>query len=151
MNLWDQILARIETKVNRHSFYMWFRPTAFVAENQTAVTVRVPNLLFRDWLTKHYAGVIAEAMACAVPCAVTNVGDAPLIVGDAGRVVPSRDPLALSDAMGALIAMSAAKWTALGQKARDRVLAQFTLQNTVSAYEALYHEFGGKRTLPDRS
>ncbi len=27
MNLWDEILARIETKVNRHSFYTWFRPT----------------------------------------------------------------------------------------------------------------------------
>jgi hypothetical protein len=25
MNLWDQILARIETKMNRHAFYTWFR------------------------------------------------------------------------------------------------------------------------------
>ena len=32
MNLWDEILARIETKVNRHSFYTWFRPTTFVAK-----------------------------------------------------------------------------------------------------------------------
>ena len=31
-NIWDQVLARIETKVNRHSFYTWFKPTAFVAE-----------------------------------------------------------------------------------------------------------------------
>jgi len=62
MNLWDQILARIETKVNRHSFYTWFKPTAFLAEDPTAVTVRVPNPLFKDWLTKHYSGVISEAM-----------------------------------------------------------------------------------------
>ena len=27
-----------------------------------AVTVRVPNGLFKDWLTKHYSGVISEAM-----------------------------------------------------------------------------------------
>ena len=33
MNLWDQILARVETKVNRHSFYTWFKPTSFVAED----------------------------------------------------------------------------------------------------------------------
>src|SRR6266850_1803473 len=32
MNLWDDILARIEAKVNRHSFYTWFRPTSSVAE-----------------------------------------------------------------------------------------------------------------------
>jgi len=62
VNLWDDILARIETKVNRHSFYTWFRPTSFVAEDRSSVTVRVPNALFKDWLTKHYSGVIAEAM-----------------------------------------------------------------------------------------
>ena len=63
MNLWDQLLARIETKIGRHAFYTWFRPTAFVAEDRNSVTIRVPNPLFQDWLTKHYSGVIAEAMA----------------------------------------------------------------------------------------
>ena len=43
MNLWDEILARVETKVNRHSFYTWFKPTSFVAEDPDAVTVRVPE------------------------------------------------------------------------------------------------------------
>jgi chromosomal replication initiator protein len=61
MNLWDEILARVETKVNRHSFYTWFKPTAFVAADPLSVTVRVPNPLFKDWLMKHYAGVISEA------------------------------------------------------------------------------------------
>src|SRR6195256_5136431 len=63
MNLWGQILARVETKVNRHSFYTWFKPTSFVAEDALTVTVRVPNAVFKDWLTKHYSGVIGEAMA----------------------------------------------------------------------------------------
>src|SRR6185436_5928278 len=62
MNLWDEVLARVETKVNRHSFYTWFKPTSFIAEDSVAVTVRVPNSLFIDWLTKHYSGVIGEAM-----------------------------------------------------------------------------------------
>src|SRR5258708_39240174 len=61
-NIWDQVLARIETKVNRHSFYTWFKPTAFVADRDGAIRVRVPNALFRDWLTKHYAAVIDEAL-----------------------------------------------------------------------------------------
>src|ERR1700709_2292958 len=61
MNLWDELLARIETKVNRHSFYTWFRPTTFVSEDRSSLTVKVPNALFKDWLTKHYAGVISEA------------------------------------------------------------------------------------------
>ena len=62
MNLWDQVLARIETKVNRHSFYTWFKPTSFVDEREGLVRVRVPNALFRDWLTKHYSAVIDEAL-----------------------------------------------------------------------------------------
>jgi chromosomal replication initiator protein len=61
-NLWDLVLARIETKVNRHSFYTWFKPTAFVAELDGGLRVRVPNSLFRDWLTKHYSAVLDEAL-----------------------------------------------------------------------------------------
>ena len=61
-NVWNDILGRIETKVNRHSFYTWFKPTRLVKETGQELSVRVPNGLFRDWLTKHYAGVIAEAM-----------------------------------------------------------------------------------------
>jgi len=63
MNLWEQVLARVETKVNRHSFYTWFKPTSFVGEDRSAVTVRVPNALFKEWLTKHYSAVITEAMS----------------------------------------------------------------------------------------
>jgi chromosomal replication initiator protein len=62
-NIWDQVLTRIETKVNRHSFYTWFKPTAFIAERENRIRVRVPNVLFRDWLTKHYSAVIDEALA----------------------------------------------------------------------------------------
>lgn len=62
-SIWDQILGRIETKVNRHNFYTWFKPTAFVADAGGAITVRVPNALFKDWLTKHYSVVLSEALA----------------------------------------------------------------------------------------
>jgi len=61
-NIWDAVLARIETKVNRHSFYTWFKPTGFIAEQPDGIHVRVPNSLFRDWLTKHYSGVLDEAL-----------------------------------------------------------------------------------------
>ena len=50
-------------KVNRHSFYTWFKPTSFVADDGAVLKVRVPNTLFRDWLTKHYSSVLEEALA----------------------------------------------------------------------------------------
>ena len=61
-NIWSDILTRVEAKVNRHSFYTWFRPTVFIGQDGKQVAIRVPNGLFRDWLAKHYSGVIAEAL-----------------------------------------------------------------------------------------
>jgi chromosomal replication initiator protein len=63
ISIWDQVLARIETKVNRHSFSTWFKPTSFVADDGKLLRVRVPNALFSDWLTKHYSAVLEEALA----------------------------------------------------------------------------------------
>ena len=60
-NIWDQVLSRIETKVNRHSFYTWFKPTSFVSDEGMSLRVRVPNTLFRDWLTKHYSAVLERS------------------------------------------------------------------------------------------
>ena len=53
---------RSKAKINRHSFYTWFKPTSFVADDGHALTIRVPNPLFKDWLTKHYAVVLSEAL-----------------------------------------------------------------------------------------
>ena len=88
MNLWDQVLARIESKVNRHSFYTWFKPTTFVSEDARTITVRVPNGLFKDWLTKHYSGVISEAMA--------DVKKGHLAINFVAESIPDSVPLALS-------------------------------------------------------
>jgi chromosomal replication initiator protein len=63
MTVWDQVLARVETKVNRHSFSTWFRRTEFVTDTGLRVTIRVPDTVFRDWLLKHYSGVLADALA----------------------------------------------------------------------------------------
>jgi chromosomal replication initiator protein len=62
-NLWGRILERIETKVNRHCFNTWFKPTLFFGQSGNALTVAVPNLLFKDWLDKHYSGIIGEAVS----------------------------------------------------------------------------------------
>ncbi len=63
MNLWDRVLARVESKLNRHSFATWFRPTQFLQQQGETLFVRVPSAQFKDWLDKNYRGVIDEALA----------------------------------------------------------------------------------------
>jgi chromosomal replication initiator protein len=62
MNLWDEVLAKVEAKVNRHSFATWFRPTTFQALQGSSLLVQVPNPQFKDWLARNYHGIIAESL-----------------------------------------------------------------------------------------
>jgi chromosomal replication initiator protein len=62
-NLWDEVLARVEGKINRHSFATWFRPTSYLSCDDQMLRVSVPNGQFRDWLSKNYLGVLQEALA----------------------------------------------------------------------------------------
>ena len=97
-NIWDQVLTRIETKVNRHSFYTWFKPTSLITDGGAQLEVRVPSVMFRDWLTKHYAGVLDEALSEVDRrgCAVAFLTDDAL-AGDVSSVRGSRHRTARGD------------------------------------------------------
>ena len=109
-SIWDQVLTRIQTKVNPHSFNTWFKPTAFVDDAGRAITVRVPNPLFKEWLTKHYSVVLSEALAEVQrpdtslvfvsdggPGALTDVPAAPpASVDEAGPEAPVTTPAGLN-------------------------------------------------------
>ena len=60
--IWDQVLSRIEDQVGRHSFSTWFKPTSLLSDGGHTLSIRVPNLLFVEWLPRHYSVVLAEAM-----------------------------------------------------------------------------------------
>ena len=60
--IWDQVLRRIEEQVGKHTFSTWFKPTSLLLDGGSRLSIRVPNLLFVDWLPKHYSVVIAEAL-----------------------------------------------------------------------------------------
>jgi glycosyltransferase involved in cell wall biosynthesis len=84
--------------------------------------------------------VLGEAMACAVPCVTTDVGDSAMVVGETGRVTPAHDPQALSSAISAVLELGPEERAALGDAARRRVLERFELSRVVDEFQSLYEE-----------
>lgn len=77
-----------------------------------------------------FPNVVAEAMATEVPCVVTDVGDAPGLVGDTGWVCPPHDPAELARAL-MIATASRQDLAAYGQKARRRVRTEFSIERLI--------------------
>lgn len=62
--IWDEVLNRVETKVNAHTYHSWFKSTSLLSDEGVAgLRVQVPSQTVVEWLTRHYAGVIGEALS----------------------------------------------------------------------------------------
>jgi glycosyltransferase involved in cell wall biosynthesis len=85
-----------------------------------------------------FPNVVAEAMACGIPCVVTDVGDSAFLVGGTGLVVPPQDPAALAAAWQKLLSSGEAARRELGALARKRVEENFSIEKTLAAYQKLY-------------
>ena len=86
------------------------------------------------------SNVIAEAMACGVPCVVTDVGDSAFIVQNTGKIVPPKDILAFAQACRELLNLSPKERRQLGLAARARVEECFSLRAVVNTYQGLYEQ-----------
>lgn len=81
---------------------------------------------------------IGETMAAGVPCVVTDVGDAPDLVGETGRVAPPEDSEALAAAWAELVERGPSGRAALGAAARARVVADFDIRHIATRYADLH-------------
>ncbi len=85
-----------------------------------------------------FSNVIAEGMAAGLIPVATDVGDAGRIIGDAGSLVPTRDPDAFYRALAAIVALSKDERARKGALARARIMSQFALDLAVDRYFRLY-------------
>jgi len=78
-----------------------------------------------------FSNAISEAMACGVPCIVTDVGDSACIVGKTGEVVSTKDPEAFAAGLKKL-RMRVANNPSLGLEARQRIEQKFSVDLLVN-------------------
>ncbi|MEE9299876.1 MAG: glycosyltransferase [Alphaproteobacteria bacterium] len=81
-----------------------------------------------------FPNVVAEAMASGLAVAVTEVGDARRIVGDAGVILPPREPESLARAIRGLLGEGDAR-RAMGARGRRRIEAMFSLERAVINFD----------------
>jgi glycosyltransferase involved in cell wall biosynthesis len=85
-----------------------------------------------------FPNIVGEAMACGVPCVVTDVGDSGFVVGDTGLVVPPRDPVAFGKALQHLANLGEVGRSELGRAARGRIVDHFSLDRVTTQYHRLF-------------
>ena len=85
-----------------------------------------------------FPNVLGEAMACGVPCVVTDVGDSAEIVGETGRIVATGDMAGLAHQIVEVLSLSDEQRRALGARARDRVRERYDIGSVTRQYEAFY-------------
>lgn len=95
--------------------------------------------------SESFPNAIGEAMACGTPCVVTDVGDSGFLVGDTGFVVSPGDPVALANAIIRMINLPIGERRNLGERARRRIMAEFSISSVVDKFATLYERCVSKR------
>jgi glycosyltransferase involved in cell wall biosynthesis len=94
--------------------------------------------------TEGFPNVVGEAMAMGVPCVVTDVGDAAILVDDTGIVVPRQNSVMLAQGLRKLVDMSATERRELGRRANARICEQFTIERCCERFEDVYKRVVGE-------
>lgn len=87
-----------------------------------------------------FPNVIAEAMACGVPCVSTDVGDVTEMVGDTGLVVPVDDVLAMASGLMSLLTEAGPARVVRSAAARQRIVDRYSLPTIAAQYDNLWRK-----------
>jgi glycosyltransferase involved in cell wall biosynthesis len=84
-----------------------------------------------------FPNVVAEALACSIPCVATDVGDSALIINNPECVVPRGNPHALATAWKKVLDWPEEKRWEVGKKARMYMISEYSLDRLVRRTEAV--------------
>lgn len=108
------------------------------------------DLLASSSFGEAFPNVLGEAMACGVPCVVTDVGDSAEIVGNTGSVVAAGDMAGLARHLIEWLQLPQLEREAAGSLARERVRTRYEISDVVRRYENFYMQLlGNDRSCAD--
>lgn len=81
---------------------------------------------------------LGEAMSCGVPCVSTDAGASSEVIGEDGWIVPTRNSEMLATAVTDALQKSSTEREVIGQRARARVVQQFSLSAVAERYAEVY-------------
>jgi len=93
------------------------------------------DILCSASIGESFSNAIAEAMACGVPCVVTDAGDSGILVEDYGTVVPVGDVENLAAGLARMLDLSEKERHTLGMKNRKRIEENFSVDRMVKRTE----------------
>lgn len=134
---YHDVITNLASELQLESRVIW----AGVRSDMPAVYNAI-DVLCSSSISEGLSNVIGEAMACGVPCVVTNVGDSARVVGDLGVVVLPGEPKALAKGLEEMLErIEGDKKAKIGRQVRKRIMEQFSynplIDNTIKAFRDL--------------
>lgn len=105
------------------------------------------DVLCSSSISEGFPNVIAEAMACGVPCVATNVGESANIVGEAGSLVDAGSAPDLAAALLQQLRLDSRQKRQVSRDVIDRITNRFSLRSMIHRYEALYRHAAGDQCI----
>ncbi len=97
----------------------------------------LPSVTILPLHREQFGRVLAEAMAAGVPVIGSSSGAIPEVIGDAGLVVPEREPGPLADAIDAVLSRPELRQQLI-QRGRERAAARFSWSIVADQTAALF-------------
>ena len=140
--VYRQCLVDLGSSLGLDKRLVWAASRRDVTQVYNALDICCSASLFGEG----FPNVVGEAMACGVPCVVTDVGDSAWVTGATGFSVVSNDCNALSEALARMSRLSKEERSSLGKQARKRVLENFSVELMVRRTEDVFETLVGDRS-----
>ena len=109
-------------------------------QSDIATCLSVMDVFCLSSCIEGFPNALCEAMAMALPCVSTDAGDAAVLLGDTGIVVPTANSKALANALLRVIELSSEQRHQMGLRSKERVISEFSIEKSKTCFESVYRQ-----------